>query len=129
MYWDVGAVAAENITGFTGSRLAGGDPFAYYIPALDLNQIAYREGAGGQSAGSLIELFWQGANATTAWSITEAAAPSIPPNSSGGYSQVDPVAFYNPATNTKHVIYQLNGSMKELSWYRGSDDHVYEVVR
>jgi hypothetical protein len=168
LYWDTGAVVAENITGFTGSPQAGGDPFVYYIPAHDLNQIVYREGPN--NAGRLIELFWQGAAATTGWNITDAAAPSIPPNTtSGGYSQVDPVAFYNAATNTKHVIYQINGYMKELSWtlgtlaprykdltiagvaptlleyfarpaafiagqtvhvpYRGSDGHVYEVVR
>ena len=168
LYWDTGAVVAENITGFTGSPLAAGDPFAYYIPAFDFGQIVYRAGSD-QVNGSLIELFWQGANATSAWSISEAAAPSIPPSGSGGYSQVDPVAFYNAATNTKHVIYQLNGSMRELFWtfgtlaprykdltiaglaptlleffgrpaafvagqtvhypYRGSDDHVYEIVR
>jgi hypothetical protein len=167
LYWDSGAVVAENITGFTGSPVAGGDPFVYYIPAYDLNQIVYREGPAG--AGRLIELFWQGAAATTGWNITDAAGPSIPPGSSSGYSQVDPVAFYNPATNTKHVIYQINGYMNELSWtlgtlapryksltiaglaptlleyfarpgafvagqtvhipFRGTDDHIYEIVR
>ena len=30
------------------------------------------------------------------------------------------MAFYNPATNTKHVIYQLNGFLKELSWTFGT---------
>ena len=96
-----------------------------------------------------------------------AEAASIPPGT--GFSQVDPVAFYNSATNTKHVIYQLNGLMREMSWpfgtlsprfreltiagaattlleffsrpagfvagptvhlpFRGSDHHVYEIVR
>src|SRR5262249_20911080 len=106
LYWDSGAPVAENVTGFTGSPLAGGDPFAYYIPSFDLGQVVYRDEFG---TGSLIELFWQGGNATTGWNITEAVAPSIPPGSSGAYTQVDPVAFYNPATNTKHVIYQLSG--------------------
>jgi hypothetical protein len=165
LYWaGADAVVAENITGFTGSPAAAGDPFVYYIAAYDLNQIVYRE-----VSGRLIELFWQGAAATTAWNVSDAAAPSIPPNSSGGYSQVDPVAFYSAATNTKHVIYQLNGYMKELYWtlgtlaprykdltiaglapalleyfvrpgafvagqavhipFRGTDDHIYEIVR
>jgi len=168
VYWDAGAPTGEDVSGFTNSPLAAGDPFAYYIPAHDLGQIVYRA-LGAPSNGHLIELFWQGAAATTGWDITDALAPSLPPNSSDGYSQIDPVAFYNPATNTKHVIYQLNGALREISWtlgtltprykdltiaglaptlmeyftrpaafvagstvhlpYRGSDGHVYEIVR
>ena len=30
------------------------------------------------------------------------------------------MAFYNAATNTKHVIYQLNGFLNELSWTLGT---------
>jgi catechol 2,3-dioxygenase-like lactoylglutathione lyase family enzyme len=120
LYWDSGAVFAEDVSGFTGSPLAGGDPFVYYIPAHDLNQIVYRTAPGGTSATEMIELFWQGANATTGWNITQAAAPSIPPGTSDGLSQVDLVAFYNASTNTKHVIYQMNGFLKELSWPLGT---------
>jgi hypothetical protein len=120
LHWDAGPVFAEDISGFTGSPAAGGDPFALYIPALDLHQIVYRAGPGANSAGALIELFWQGANAATGWNITQAAAPSLPPGSSDGLSQVDPVVFYNPATNTKRVIYQMNGFLKELSWPLGT---------
>ena len=44
----------------------------------------------------------------------------MPPGSSNGLSQVDPVVFHNPATKTKHVIYQINGFLKELSWPLGT---------
>ena len=94
---------------------------AYYIPALDLNQIVYRTaGSADVQPGELSELFWQGANAATGWNITRAAAPSLPPGSPNGLSYVDPVAFHNPATNTKHVLYQMNGFLKELSWPLGT---------
>ena len=72
------------------------------------------------AAGSLIELFWQGANATIGWNITEAAAPSIPPGSYAGYSATDPLGFYNAASQTKHVIYEHNGFLRELSWTLGT---------
>jgi hypothetical protein len=114
LHWDDNGVFAEDISGFTNSPLAAGDPCAVYIPALDLNQIVYRT-----AAGELIELFWQGVTAATGWSISQAAAPSVP----GGtvpLSQVDPVLFHNPATNTKHVIYQANGYVMELSWTLGT---------
>jgi hypothetical protein len=117
LYWDHSGVFAEDISGFTNSPVAAGDPFAYYIPAHDLNQIVYRAGPG--AAGQLIELFWQGANAATGWNLSLAAAPSVP----GGtipHSSVDPVAFYNAATNTKHVVYQQGGFLRELSWPLGT---------
>jgi hypothetical protein len=110
LYW-VGqdAPTAEDISGFVGSAPAASDPAAYYIAQHDLHQIVYTTGNGGD----LIELFWQGANATLGRSLFQAAPTPFRP-----YGK--PLAYYNAATDTKHVIYPtlIGGGARlfDLSW-------------
>ena len=70
----------------------------------DTHQIYYR-GVDNH----IHEIWWQGAGAATNWDITEASgAPA---------AASEPTAYYNAATNTKHVFFRSgDGRVYEIWW-------------
>jgi FG-GAP-like repeat len=107
VYWDTGAVGHDNLSSVAGSPPALGDPFGYYTAHNDSHQVVYRGGNG-----HLYELWWVGIAPVTYWDLS--AISGAPPAAS------DPVGYYSPATNTKHVFYRsADGRLHEISWTPG----------
>jgi len=107
IYWLDGPSGHDDLSGVAGTPLAAGDPVAYYLPQGDVNQVTYRS-----VDGHLHELWWQGASSVSGWDLS--VASGAPPAVS------DPAAFYNPTTNTKHVVYRSgDGHLHELRWTPG----------
>jgi hypothetical protein len=155
LYWADGPSGLDDLSGFAGTPLAAGDPFAYYTAHDDTHQVVYRGGDG-----HLYELYWPGVAPVVGWDLT---APSGAPAAAG-----NPAAYYSAGTNTKHVIYRsADGRLHEIWWvpgggtpahvdltsfagappaadrpaaftvegpntqhvvYRGTDNHIYEVL-
>jgi hypothetical protein len=107
LYWTTGAVGHDNLTSVAGSPLAAGDPFGYYTAHNDSHQIVYRA-----ANGHLYELWCVGRNAVTFWDLSaiSGAAPAAS----------DPVGYYSPVTNTKHIFYRsADGYLHEIFWTPG----------
>lgn len=103
VYWKDGPSGLDDLSGVAGMPLAASDPTAYYTPHNDTHQIVYRGGDG-----HLYELYWQGAAAVAGRDLTAL---------SGAPAAVDKAAaFYQPGTNTKHVI------------YRSADNHLHDIA-
>lgn len=155
VYWTEGPSGLDDLSGVAGTPAAIGDPFAYYTPHDNTHQVVY---LGGDA--HIWELYWSGDAAVVGWDLT-AQAGGPPPI--GKLS-----AYYDPGTNTKHVVYRsANGRLHELWWtpgggtpqhvditaayniplaadrptaystqgpttqhviYRGTDNHIYEVL-
>jgi len=108
IYWSDGPAGHDALSAFANTPKASGDPVAYYIAQDDVHQITYR----GED-GHLHELWSIAANPVVGWNLTGSAG--APPSDS------DPAAFFNAATNTKHVIYRsVDGRLNELSWTPGA---------
>ncbi len=95
-----------------------GDPVAYYIsshPVLGTSEVSRRVNQVTYRAhdNHLYELWWRGEERVNHWNVTASAA-GAPPAAS------DPVAYYNAATNTKHVFYRsADNHLNELWWVPG----------
>lgn len=108
IYWSIGDLECEDLSGFAGTPPAADDPVAYYTARTDTHQVTYRT-----ADGQLYELWWVGEAPVAGWSLTAAAA-AAPPAAS------EPAAYYLAATNTKHVIYRsADGHLNELAWAPG----------
>lgn len=107
LYWSTGPIGHDNLSGFAQAPKAAGDPHAYYTAHNNANQVVYR-GVDGH----IHELWWVGAEVVSHWDISAiAGAPT---------SGSDPVSFYSPHTNTKHVFYRAtDGHLIELWWFPG----------
>jgi hypothetical protein len=108
IYWTgAGAPGHDNLSGFAQAPQAVGDPFGYYIARYDSHQVLYRS-----SDGHIHELFWIGASPVTHSDLT--VKVGAPPAAS------DPVGYYSPGLNTKHVIYRSqDGHLHDISWIPG----------
>src|SRR5262249_49362176 len=107
LYWSLGAVGHDDLSGYAQTPEAVGDPYGYYTAWDDANQIVYRT-----ADGSIYELWWNGVAPVQGWSLTGAAG-AFPAGS-------DPVAYYSAGTNTKHVIYRsTENHIIELWWVPG----------
>jgi hypothetical protein len=107
IYWSTGPASFEDISGAAGTPLAVGTPSAYYSARNDTHQITYRT-----SDGRLYELWWVGIERVSGYDLS---ARSRAPMAAG-----DPVAYYNAATDTKHVIYRSdNNHLNEIRWVPG----------
>lgn len=104
LFWSTGAIGHENLSGFARAPKAAGDPHAYYTPDNHAKQIVFR-GVDGH----IHELWWIGNDPVRHGDLSAvAAAPA---------AASDPVSFYSPHTNTKHVFYRAaNGHVIELWW-------------
>jgi len=102
MYW-VGPAAVYHEV-LASLPKAAGDPVAYHLAGNDTHQIYYR-GVDNH----IHEIWWQGQGAAANWDLT--AASGAPAAAS------DPAAYYNAATNTKHVFFRRNdGRLYEIWW-------------
>lgn len=115
LYWGPdGAVGLDDLSGFAGTPLAAGDPFAWFTPAEDAHRIVYRA-----ANGHLHELFWPNVAPVQGRDLTAlSGAPPAAGNVSGGY---------NPADNTQHVIFRSgDGRLHEL-WHFLGETAVHHV--
>jgi hypothetical protein len=107
VYWSDGPSGLDDLSGFAGTAAAVGDPFAYYTPHDNVQQIVYL-GADGH----IWELYWQGDAPVTGWDLSALAGGPRPVGT--------PAAYYDPGTHTKHVIYRsANRRLNELWWAPG----------
>lgn len=107
LYWTTGAVGHDDLSGVAGSPPAAGDPAGYHLPDGDVHQVVYRG-----TDGHLHELYWAGEQPVAHGDLT-AGAGAIPAAS-------DPVAWYHPGSDTKHVVYTgTDGHVHELWWHGG----------
>lgn len=120
LYWSgASPFGHDNLSYVAGAPPAAGDPVAYYIPthaygvnfanaAYFVNQVTYRS-----VYGDLIELWWVGEERVQYGNLTQL--------SNGPKANSDPYAYYDPASNTKHVIYYAaDGHLHELWWHPGT---------
>jgi len=117
LYWSDGPVGHDNLSAAAGAPPAAGDPVGYYIAshpingtsdvARDVNTVTYRG-----NDGHIYELWWIGEETVNPNGLTVGiGAPR---------AASDPVAYYDPGTNTKHVIYLAeDGHLHELWWSPG----------
>lgn len=107
VYWLDGPSGLDDLSGVAGTPEAAGDPVGYYTPHDDMHQVVYRA-----PDGHLWELFWSGAAAVAGRDLTALAqAPAAHGN---------PVAYYSPGTNTKHVVFRsADGRLHEIWWLSG----------
>jgi hypothetical protein len=95
---------------------ATSDPVAYYTPHNDTNQVFYVAGNGHE-----YELNWTGAAVVGGWDLSAAAGA---PAASG-----KPTAFYNPANNTKHVVYRgTDGRLIDIRWVPGGPPSTVDLT-
>jgi len=114
LYWTMGAVGHDDLSGFAGTPPAVSDPFAYYTAHDDTQQIVYLG-----DDGHLWELYWRGNAPVAGWDLT---AVSGAPAAAGV-----PAAYYSAGINTKHVIYRsVDGRLHAIKWVpgRGTPTHV-----
>jgi hypothetical protein len=120
LYWRPSdAVGLDNLSAVAQAPLTAGDPVGYFIPshtygenfanvAYSVHQVTYRS-----VDGDIIELWWVGEDVVRYGNLTQL--------SNGPKAVADPVAYYDPATVTKHVFYYAeDGHMHELWWYPGT---------
>ncbi len=113
VYWKDGPSGLDNLSGTAGTPVAANDPFAYYTAHNDMHQVVYRA-----ANGHIWELYWPGVMPVAGWDLTtESGAPA---------AWGTPAAYYNPADNTKHVIYRsADGNLHEIWWLPvGTPAHV-----
>jgi hypothetical protein len=113
LYWSYGDIGKDDLSGVAGTPPAAGGLVAYYTPHDDTHQAVYR----GED-GHHYELFAQG-------TAPIQGRPLTPPG--GAFPAAgNPAAYYNPGTNTKHVVYSgADGRLHELRWAPGAGTAVH----
>ena len=107
LHWTTGDVGHDDLSGVAGSPRAVGDPVGYHLANGDLHQVYYR----GED-NHIHELWWAGEQPVVHGDLS-AAAGAIPAVS-------DPVAWYDPGSDTKHVAYTgTDERVHELWWFPG----------
>ena len=115
LFWTTGPAGHENVSGFAQAPQAIGNPFALYTPQDDMRHVVYR-GVDNH----IHELWSIGTNPVA---HGDASGVAGAPDAAD-----DPVSFYSPDTNTRHVVYRAtNGNVIELSSASGGATAVVDL--
>jgi hypothetical protein len=155
LYWLEGPnrPGLDNLSGVAGTPKAAGDPFGYYTAYNDTHQIVYRAGNG-----HIYELYWAGIDAVAGWDIMPPNAPPATGNLAAYYSAGTNTkhVFYRSADGHLHEIwwvpgtapghadlneaygaplaadrpaaFTVEGPNTQHVAYRGTDNHIYELI-
>lgn len=108
LWWGPGGgVGQDDLSGFAGTPLAAGDPFAWFTLVEDVHRVVYR--AGNER---LYELAWPNVAPVSGRDLTVLSGA---PNAAG-----DVTGGHNPADSTQHVIFRSSdGGLHELWHFLG----------
>ena len=107
LYWSLGPVGHDDLSGTAGAPKAAGNPVGYYTAAIDAHNVIYRTGDG-----HLHLLNWTGI-APVIYGGNLTAAISAP------HAKGDPTAFVNAAGVNMVVYRSVNDHILSLYWTVG----------
>jgi hypothetical protein len=155
LYWTTGAVAEEDLSGYAGTPKATGDPVAYYTAQDDTHQLVYLgedghlwelywqglapvvgwdltpSGAPAAPAGALAAFYSAGTNTKhVIYRSSNNRLHEIWWTPGGGTPvHVDITSFYGaPPAADRPAAFAVEGPSMQHVAYRGTNQHIYEVV-
>ena len=153
--WTTGAVLHEDLSGFAGTPPAAGDPVGYYTPHDDTHQIVYRgtdghvwelywpgndpvsawnltEPSGAPSPAETPAAYYNAAENTkhVIYRSSDGRVHEIWWVPGGGIpNHVDITAAYgNPSAADRPAAFVIESPNSQHVAYRGTDNHIYEVI-
>ncbi|HYO84776.1 MAG TPA: hypothetical protein VES20_25465 [Bryobacteraceae bacterium] len=155
LYWSNGPIGVDDLSGVAGTPVAAGDPVAYYTPHDDAHQVVYRAADGhiwelywngvapvagwdltaqadaAPATGNLAVYYSAGTNTKhVLYRSADGRVHEIWWTPGGGIpAHVDITARYGaPLAADRPAAFIVDGPNTQHVAYRGTDNHIYEVI-
>ena len=155
LYWSTGPIGRDDLSGVARTPAASGDPTAYYTPHDDAHQVVYRsvdghiwelywngvspvagwnltaQSGAPQPVGGLAAYYSAGTNTKhVIYRSVDGRLHEIWWTPGGGVpAHVDITAAYGaPLAADQPAAFTVEGPNTQHVTYRGTDNHIYEVI-